>query len=280
MRPIALLTDFGQIDGYVAAMKGVILTLHPAAVIVDITHEARPQAIDQAAYLLGATVPYLPPGTITVAVVDPGVGTDRPAIAIETPHGYLVGPDNGIWTDLLTGPGCAEDAADAPATAAEPRPLPPGHRAVRPANPAYRRPDVSSTFHGRDIFAPVAAHLARGVPLVDLGPPADTFLRLPLAVRRDPAGRLIGRVRQVDRFGNLITSIPSAAIAGRDCRITIGSTVVRGLARTFGDGPPGQPIALGGSSGYLEIAVPRGSAARLLGHDLGDLVIAEIGEGP
>ena len=277
MTIIALLTDFGEADGYVAAMKGTILGIAPEVRFVDISHQVRPQAIDQGAYLLGTVYPYLPVGTIYLAVVDPGVGTERRALALEVPRGRLVGPDNGLFSDVLDQ--CEDRSADRAARpTAGPAPLPAGCAAVALTNRAIWRPEVSSTFHGRDVFAPVAAHLARGMPLAELGTPVPEVIRLAGSLAVDPTGRRVGRIRHVDRFGNAITSIPLAELAGRAWRVRVGSVSIPGLSRSYGDGHPGELLALVGSSGQLEIAVAMGNAARQLGLDLGAEVIVEPGE--
>ncbi len=234
---ITLTTDFGPEDGYVAAMKGVILTICPQATVVDISHEIRPQAIRQAAYVLSTVVPYFPPGTVHLVVVDPGVGTERRAIGVETRRAVYVAPDNGVLGLAL-----AVDEA---------------RRAVELAEARYRLPEVSGTFHGRDIFAPAAAHLVCGRSLAEMGPtlsPADLqAVQLP----EQP------EVLHVDRFGNLITSYRVGAGEKR-LAVTAGGVRLMGLARTFADVEPGELLAYAGSSGYVEIAVRNGSAARLL----------------
>src|SRR3990170_1525274 len=170
---ITLTTDFGLADHYVASLKGVILSTNPHAVILDVTHEVRPQRIEQAAFLLGVTLPYLPAGAIHVVVVDPGVGTERRALAISTPRGVFVGPDNGVLSAALP-----DEARPAPAATfeAQEAPLPAGFRAVEVRERAYMREPVSNTFHGRDIFAPAAAHLSLGAALERLGPPIERLL--------------------------------------------------------------------------------------------------------
>lgn len=279
MRLIAFLTDFGLADGYVGAMKSVALGLCPDARFLDLTHEVRPQAIDQGSYLLGTLLPYLPVGTIVVAVVDPGVGTSRRGLAIEVPGATLVGPDNGLFSDVLA---LHEDHGAGPGRSAPPpgvpHALPEGCRAVELEAQEYWRPDVSATFHGRDIFAPVAAHLAHGVPLEALGPGVSAVHRVEPPFHPDGAGRLVGRVRHIDRFGNVISSIPVAALDWRPRCVQIAGRVVEGLARTYAEGRPGVPQAMSSSNGFLEVAVPLGSAADVLGVSIGDRVVAEAGD--
>ena len=235
---ITLTTDFGQADGYVAAMKGVLLTICPQARLIDVSHEIRPQAIGQAAYVLSTAVPYFPPGTVHLVVVDPGVGSERRAIAVETARARYVAPDNGVLTLAL-----ADDTVQA---------------AVELGETRFWLPKVSATFHGRDILAPAAAHLACGRSLAEMGPAlalADIQVLPP-----SPQPEVI----HVDRFGNLITSYRVPA-GQAPLAVTIGSVRLSGLARTFADVKPGEVLAYVGSSGHLEIAVRDGSAARELG---------------
>jgi S-adenosyl-L-methionine hydrolase (adenosine-forming) len=256
---ITLTTDFGLTEHYVGAMKGAILTVNPRATIVDITHEVRPQRIDEGSYLLGAAWPYFPPASVHVAVVDPGVGGERRALAMKTPAGYFVGPDNGVLC-------CALPDSVRPRSV-KPVQMPEGYVTVAITNPAYMRHPVSSTFHGRDVFAPVAAHLTLGVDVERLGERVDSMLALPLLkAMRKADGGLLGRVIHVDRFGNLVTSIRAVDLGGHKVAVEIAGETVHGLASTYGDGK--DLIALIDSSGYLEVAMPRGDAAALLGAEL------------
>jgi len=245
---ITLTTDFGQEDGYVAAMKGVILTICPQATLVDVSHEVRPHAIRQAAYLLSTVVAYFPPGTVHLAVVYPGVGTGRRAIAVETGRAAYVAPDNGVLGLALAGDEVRS--------------------AVELSAARYRLPEVSATFHGRDLFAPAAAHLACGRSLAELGPALALADLQALPATRQP------EVLHVDRFGNLITSYRVPAGQAR-LAVTVGGVRLVGLARTFADVEPGELLAYVGSSGYLEIAVREGSAARELGAGAGAPVHVE-----
>ena len=256
MRVITLLTDFGLEDGYVAAMKGVVATLAPEARLVDVTHLVPPQDVASGRFRLLTIAPYFPPGTIHLAVVDPGVGTARRAVAIRSATGsYFVGPDNGLLLGALE--------ADPPVMAvelSEPR--------------FWRTPTPSTTFHGRDVFAPVAAHLARGVELEELGAHADpeTLVRLELARWRMLPDGAAGAVQAVDRFGNLISSVPGTVLAGRGrWGASIGARTLPGH-RTYGEVPPGDALALVGSHGFVEIAVHRGDARSALGAGVGDPV--------
>ena len=263
MRPngiVTLLTDFGLRDGYVAMMKGVILGIAPHAVLVDITHDVTPQAIGEGAYLLRSGYHYFPPGTIHMVVVDPGVGSERRALAVATPEAYFVGPDNGVLSSVI------KDARQK-------------HGAdvgvVELTEPRYWLPDISRTFHGRDIFAPVVAHLLQGTPLASLGRPAGPIQE---GVSRPPTsvadGSIEGEIVHVDRFGNCITNITRSDLhlrgIGDRLTVLIAGERVPGIYQTYSMGPIGLPMALFGSSGHLEVAVCNGNAAKSLGVMAGD----------
>lgn len=255
MTLITLTTDFGVGDSYVAVMKGVILAIAPTARIVDITHQIAPQNVHEAAYVLSSAVPYFPPDTVHVVVVDPGVGSSRRPIAIQIGSARFVGPDNGVFTHLL--------AAAGPAVV------------VHLQNRAYWRPAVSHTFHGRDIFAPVAAHLAAGVPLDALGPSIDDPVLLDLAQPVQVAdGKLRGQIVHVDRFGNLISSIPASWLAGKDWTIRVAGHTLDGMQLSYAAVAPGQLVALVSSDDTLEIAVRDGSGAARLSVVVGEPVEA------
>ncbi len=245
MTLITLTTDFDLVDSYVAVMKGVILTIAPDARIIDITHQIAPQDVRAAAYILSTAVPYFPPDAIHIVVVDPGVGSARRPIAIQTGQIRLVGPDNGVFTSVLA-------AAEQPAV-------------VHLDNPRFWRPAVSHTFHGRDIFAPVAAHLAAGVPLRDLGSPIDdpVLLDSEPPVRLDN-GVLRGQIIHVVRFGNLISNIPASWLAGGDWTIRIAGHDLHGVHTSYAGVDKGRLVALVTSNDTLEIAVRDGSAAQRL----------------
>jgi len=251
---ITLLTDFGLVDGYGAAMKGVILTLNPQATIVDVTHEVPPQDVGYGAYILGTVYPYFPPGTIHVAVVDPGVGSARAAVAVQAAGQTFVAPDNGLLTHVLA------EGYDAAVALTEPR---------------FWRPQPARTFHGRDIFAPVAAHLSLGVPLASLGEPVEELVRLPLAQpHRRADGTWVAQVIHVDRFGNLITNMrPDPAWLERLQGAQVGSAIIHAVVGTYADVPSGSPAILVGSGGYLEIALRDGSAQREFGAGVGSEVL-------
>lgn len=251
---ITLTTDFGADSPYVAAMKGVILTINPAARLIDLSHQIPPQDVRHAAYFLAESIPYFPRGTIHVIVVDPGVGTERRLLYAEVTGQRLLAPDNGCWTLI--------PAAESPAPV------------VHLAEARYWRSTVSNTFHGRDILAPVAGHLSLGIVPTSLGPKVADWvgLREPQA-RRTPQG-LIGEVVFVDPFGNLITNIPGAELA-KSNRIIVGDHQVDRRVRTYGEAEPGTLVALVSSSGRLEIAEVNGNAARRLGVGVGTKVTVE-----
>ncbi len=256
---ITLTTDFGLNDAYVGAMKGVILGLAPHVTIVDITHNIPPQAMAQAAYVIAAAAPYFPAGTVHVVVVDPGVGSQRRPIAVQTSQAIFVAPDNGVLTHVLQ----SGTSGESPMTV------------VHLTRREYWLPQVSHTFHGRDIFAPVAAYLARGVPITSLGEPIGDPVMLDLPQpRRMPDGSLRGQVVYVDRFGNLVTNVPAGWL-DRAVRwqIEVAGRTVEKLSTTYSDVPGGQLLALIGSAGTLELAVREGSAARMLGIGIGEPVV-------
>jgi S-adenosyl-L-methionine hydrolase (adenosine-forming) len=251
---VALLTDFGMRDHYAGAVKGAVLAACPEATVVDITHELPRHDVAAGAFSLASAYRAFPPGTVFVAVVDPGVGSARRALAVEAGGYRFVGPDNGIFTLILA------DHPDARV------------REIR--NPRLLRPHVSATFHARDVFAPVAGHLARGAALSDVGSPVrDPVVLAVDAVRRVGKSEWEAAVVDVDGFGNLTTNVSGADLAGilkslddDPTRIVVVvEGVVLPLVRTYADVAVGEPCALMGSSGRLEIAVHRDSAARLLG---------------
>lgn len=241
---VTLLTDFGTADAYVAVMKGVMLGINPSLRFVDLTHEIDPQAVQAGAWVLRSAVPYFPPGTVHLAVVDPGVGAARRPVLVECTAGYLVGPDNGLLAPAATVLGRH------------------GVRALE--EPRFFREPVSQTFHGRDVFAPVAAHLASGTPPAAFGPAlaAWTEIALPAPVVT-PRG-VTGTVVYVDRFGNLLTNIDAALLArfrGAHLSVTIRQTLVAGPVAAYAAVPEATPLAIVGSWGMLEIAVRDGNAA-------------------
>ncbi len=258
MPPILTLTsDFGLADPFVGAMKGVILSICPGARLVDLTHGIPPQDILAGQLALRSSVPFFPSGTVHLAVVDPGVGSGRRALAVHAAGQWLVGPDNGLLS-------FAFDAA--------------GWRAVEITAERYRLPLVSRTFHGRDIFAPAAAHLARGLRLEHLGPPVLDPLRLEIPSARLLGAALLGEVIAADRFGNLITSITEEALdalpGGGVIEIEIAGRGLGRLRSAYAEVEPGAPGAIIGSQGRVEIFVRDGSARSALGAAAGTPVRA------
>ena len=261
---IALLTDFGTADFFVGAMKGAILSVNPRARIVDITHEIPAHDAEAGAFTLLAAYESFPPGTVYVAVVDPGVGSERRPLLVTCARGSFVGPDNGIFSYIL------EREADA--------------RVFHLTSKRYFRPVVSATFHGRDIFAPVAAALTLGVAPDELGEPAQDIVRLaPLRPQRAENGDFRGRIISIDRFGNLITNITPDDLTeealARGARLVVGEGEQRreisSFRRFFAEGEDDEPFAIWGSAGFLEIAAFRDSAARRLNAQRGDTVIIQ-----
>lgn len=252
---ITLTTDFGTSGPYVAAMKGVILGINPAALLVDVSHEIGPQNIREGALCLASVAPYFPDGTIHVAVVDPGVGTRRRLLAVQMHDQIFLAPDNGILT-------WAAREADS-------------IERIELTESSYWRKHVSATFHGRDILASVAAFLSLGVAPHNFGKPVDDWVQIPWPTPKSIAGGLEGEVLAIDRFGNLITSISEADLtaSGRTiARVACSGTEVGPLARTYSDVRAADPVALIGSHVLLEIAVRNGSAAARLGCAVGSPV--------
>lgn len=250
-RIITLTTDFGTRDGFVGTMKGIILGINPNATIVDITHEIAPQDIEQGAFLFAASAKYFPANTIHVVVVDPGVGSARRAMAIKMGETIFVAPDNGVLTSAIKRLRDLEI------------------HAVHLNNPNFFLPRVSNTFHGRDIFAPCAAHLSLGTPLKEMGEPITNWVTLPriLPTRRGD-GAWVGRVVYSDRYGNIVTNIGEEMLRDSDPMrvvVEIGHQKILGLKRTYADGAEGELIALISSSEELEIAQRNGNAAKTLG---------------
>jgi S-adenosylmethionine hydrolase len=257
---ITLTTDFGDASPYVAAMKGVILGIHPQARLLDLTHHIPPQQLRHTAFFLSHAVPSFPRGVIHVVVVDPGVGSERALLYVDVGGHRLLVPDNGCWTPL------ADRLARPPAVR-------------RLAESRYWRPSVSTTFHGRDILAPTAGWLSRGLDPAVLGPPVTDWMRLDLPAPILRPDRVSGEIVFVDQFGNLITNISAEALAGlggRPVRLAIGGQEVAGLARTYAEVPPGTLLALISSGGLLEVAVNHGSAAERLHLGIGAPVLVTV----
>jgi len=272
-RPVvALLTDFGLTDGDVGVMKGVIAGIASDVNIIDITHDVAPQNIASGAWILATVYHYFPKKTVFICVVDPGVGSSRRATAVHAGDWFFVGPDNGLFSYVL-----AEQVV---------------HAAVALSYPAYRLPQVSSTFHGRDIFAPAGAYLARGITPFELGPQieATTLQHIEIEPPKRQGTHIDAHIIHVDRFGNIITSIPLALVpelfsigpAGQSMRIlfpTRNIAIVK-RHRFFAEGPSdGEPFIYGDSSGYISIAVQNSNAAKMLDVDIGTpitLLVPEV----
>jgi hypothetical protein len=267
-RVVTLLTDFGLRDEYVGVMKGVILRICPGAAIVDLSHQVAAFDVLQGGLMLRAAFRHFPPATVHLAVIDPGVGSGRALLAAEALGQRFVGPDNGVLAPVLA-------LADAP-------------RVVRLDQARFLRAGCGDTFHGRDILAPVAAHMAAGVPLEKLGVPVDPQRCQPAPwppARAAGGGGIEGRVLWVDHFGSLVTSLDTLEVerllAGRDPQrltIAVGGRRIRGLLRFYAQAPPGGLLALMGSRGLLEVSVNGGDAGRLLGIAPGAAILATIEE--
>lgn len=275
---IALMTDFGTSDIYVGVMQGVMHTICPDARFIDITHGIQPQNVRQGAFALLNAYRFFPTGTTFLVVVDPGVGSTRRPIAVQGGDYAFIAPDNGILTYIwaeLTNP-----------------------QAVELSNPAYQLAEPSQTFHGRDIFAPAAAHLAAGVPLTDFGAPLTDLFTLPmpeLTIGR----RVTGEVMHIDRFGNVVSSIgqlrwvtpdrltltprfgnrdASVPVLAHEAVVSIHNETIHTICRAYADTMRGYPLALVGSDGHLEIAVNQGNAAARLDVSIGDRIELDIGD--
>ncbi len=257
-RIVTLTTDFGLTDGFVGTMKGVILGINPNVTIVDITHDIAPHNLEQGAFLFANAAKYFPANAIHVVVVDPGVGSARRALAAREGETLFVAPDNGVLSSVLR----------------------PSSAVVQLNKPSYWLPRVSDTFHGRDIFAPVAAHLSLGAPLDALGKPMSDWVRLASAQAKPRGdGAIIGAVVHIDRFGNVATNIGEEMLVGMDRArvvVRIGGRAVRGLKQTYTDAARGELIVLIDSAWHLEVAAREGSAAQTLGTRIGDEVVVTL----
>lgn len=255
---ITLTTDFGNGSHYVAAVKGVLLALNPEVRILDLSHDIPAQDLRQAAFFLASTLPYFPPETLHVVVVDPGVGSQREILYIEMASLRVLVPDNGCWTWLI------ESGRRRP-------------RVIRLSEKRFWRSRVSATFHGRDIFAPVAANISLGLDPRELGPLVADWVRLDRPAPRHVSHGIDGEVLFVDRFGNLITNIPGEALTldDRSKRIRVAGVEVPRFVHTYSDVEPGSLVALVSSTEWLEVAVSQGNAARQLGVGIGAPVTIE-----
>lgn len=264
--PISLLTDFGTTDYYVAAVRATLLRLAPDATLVDVSHDVAPGDVEGAAWLLAAAARWFGAGTVHYAVVDPGVGSARRILAARAGGAFLVAPDNGLLTPFLDGaPACYEDYRSGGSPPLE-------LRAVERSD--LFLPGPGATFHGRDRFAPVAAWLARGEALAELGPPADDPVRLDIEPPRRDGDVLHGRVAHVDRFGNLVTDLPTEWLGNAGCEVRIGGHATSLVVDHFAQLPPGRPGALPGSLGTLELSLDGASLAALWGVERGDRMVA------
>jgi len=249
---ITLTTDFGTRDGFVAQMKGVILGINPRARLIDVTHDIKPFSVLEGALVLKGISPHFPGGTIHVAVVDPGVGSKRRGIVLYTEEQRYVGPDNGLFSLVVPKDKACEI------------------REIQ--NPDFMRPEPHPTFHGRDIFAPTAAHLSAGKPFEEVGPLVHDPTMLSIPTVGENAAGLEGAVIYVDRFGNLTCNIDKAMLSKTVGTVYVGDVIIKGLSRYFGEVPEGETMALINSFGLLEIAVNQGNAAQVLGIGKGEPV--------
>ena len=252
---ITLLTDFGTVDYFVGAVKGAILSVNPQAVIADITHEVPPQDLEAAAFTLLVSYATFPPGTIHVAVVDPGVGSKRRPLIVSAGKQFFVGPDNGIFTYIY-------DRESS-------------HQTFHVTAEKYFRQPASTTFHGRDIFAPVAASLSKGVKPEAFGPSITDEVRLETSLmpvgQKD--GRVEGRIIHIDRFGNCITNITRDILKDEHATLLVKEKPIDNFRSFYGENSGSELFAIWGSAGFLEIAVNGGSAALTLGVKRGEAVI-------
>lgn len=257
MSLISLLTDFGLQDGFIGVMKGVIWGIIPEVQIADISHQIEPQNVMQGAITLWRVAPYFPDGSVHVAVVDPGVGTERRAMAARLGHHYYVAPDNGLLTPLI------QDAKS--------QGLP--CQFVELTNSKYWLSKISTTFHGRDIFAPVGAHLASGIDLEEFGNPFDDPILIELSQPKSIQGGWQAHVAAIDIFGNIGTDLRADQVEGLEqIVVRIKGREIDGLVSSFGHRLPGELIAVISSEGFIEIAVVNGNAALDLKVKIGDVV--------
>jgi S-adenosylmethionine hydrolase len=251
---ITLTSDFGLKDPYVAEMKGVILSINPNATLIDVTHEIQKFNVRMGAFVLASAAPYFPKGTVHLAVVDPGVGTKRHAIVIQTKQGYVVGPDNGVLVLAAQNQGI--------------------EHIYELANPKYMRSEVSSTFHGRDIFAPAAAHLDNGIDPSEFGPELTDAVKPEFARVKQSNGSFLGEVLYIDGFGNVITNIHQSQIpTAEKAEVQLPNTQIKiRFAKTYAQAKPEEAIALIGSRGFMEIALNQTSAAEKFRVKTGDKI--------
>ena len=266
---ITLTTDFGYDDAYVAAVKGAILNINPEANIVDVSHSIRPQDILQAAFILNAAYRYFPKQTVHVAIVDPGVGSERREIILKTPSAIFVAPDNGILSYVIDDLFSVESRSVIEQTHGLTEIVfKKGLEAAAITDPRFWRHPVSPTFHGRDIFAPVAAGLSLGISPYEFGEKINSLHVLPIArPSLDPDGNLVGQILHVDRFGNLTTNIRGDSLRGKDVVIEVTGQHIQGISNYYAQKEG--VLAVVGSSGYLELSLRDGSACDFLGVGVG-----------
>ncbi len=263
MSVISLTTDFGLRNGFVGVLKGVIYGIAPDVTIVDVSHAVAAQDVREGALVLWRTYSFFPKDTVHVYVVDPGVGTKRRAIAARLGEYYFVGPDNGFLTPVL------EDAVQSKRSV----------EFVHLDKPTYWLPKVSRTFHGRDIFSPVAAHLANGAPLQDLGSSIDDPVRIEMLHPEKTSTGWKAHVTMVDIFGNLSTDLPAHLFQGRtDILFRLQGVVIHGIVESYGHRAVGELVALVDSEDYIELAEVNGSAAKRLNAKIGDVVEVLVSE--
>jgi hypothetical protein len=254
---ITLTTDFGLADSYVAEMKGVILGISPNTCIVDISHDVEKFNVRMVAYILASAAPYFSKGTVHVAVVDPSVGTKRRAILIQTRQAFYIGPDNGVLALAARSQGI--------------------EHVFRITNPKFRLPIISNTFHGRDIFAPAAAHLSKGAQPAEFGPEIQIIALTPLPRIVRGKSMLVGEVLHTDGFGNLITSFPQNVLRSLGVRSKIGvklkgRRLTLNLCKSYAEAKKNEALAIVGSHGFLEISINQGNAAASLRVKTGDKI--------
>ncbi len=264
---ITLLSDFGLFDPYVAEMKAVILSICPNARVVDISHDIRKFDVRMGAFILAQAAPYFPKGTVHVAVVDPGVGTKRRAVIIKTEHSLYVGPDNGLLVLSAQREGISH--------------------VYEITNPKYMLREVSRTFHGRDVFCSVAAHLANGISPSELGPKVNDLVTKSYARPYIEKAKIRGGVLHVDGFGNILTNISLQDLVaigvkeGNGLLLRLkGRDLALRLCLAYGEAPQGSPLVIVGSTGFLEVSVNQGNASKFLGAELGDEVIIGASQSP
>jgi S-adenosylmethionine hydrolase len=257
---ITLTTDFGLEDPYAAVMKGVVLSINPAARIIDISHSVKAGSVMQAAMLIKEAYPFFPKGTVHVAVIDPGVGGKRRPILVKTEDHFFIGPDNGVFWPIIKG---HEQTS-----------------IIHITESRYFLPDISRTFHGRDIFAPVAAHISIGMDPLEMGQAISDPVTLEFPVPEQRGETLYGRIMRIDHFGNLITNIKKRDLekflGPEKSAITLGKLVIEGLSNTYSEVGAGETLALIGSTGCLEISVNKGRASDFAGTDPDAVIDMEI----